>query len=49
MSDYYPYRKYSRYPLERRRRYMFRMNHDAWAWVLVALMITAFVVLEWVR
>jgi hypothetical protein len=43
------YRKYSRYPLIRRRVYRFRMNHDAWAWVLVALMILAFVALEWVR
>lgn len=49
MSDLYPYRRYARYPLERRRVYRFRMNHDTWAWVLVALMVAAFVVVEWVR
>ena len=49
MSDYYPYRKYSRYPMERRRRYHWRMNHDAWCWLLVLAMIAVFVVLEFVR
>jgi hypothetical protein len=45
MSNYYPYRKYSRYPLERRS-YRWRMNHDAWCWLLVLAMIAVFVVLE---
>lgn len=49
MSDYYPHRKYNRYPLERKRSYRFRMNHDAWAWVLVVLAIAGFILLEWVR
>lgn len=49
MSDYFPYRKYSRHPLERRRRYRFRMNHDVWCWLLVLAMIAVFVVLEFVR
>ena len=48
MSNYYPYRKYSRYPLERRS-YRWRMNHDAWCWLLVLVMIAVFVVLEFVR
>ncbi len=48
MSDYFRYRKYSRYPLERRR-YHWRMNHDAWCWLLVAMMIAVFVALEFVR
>lgn len=47
MSNYYPYRKYSRYPLERRP-YRWRMNHDAWCWLLVLAMIAVFVVLEFV-
>lgn len=42
----HPYRKYSRYPLERRRRYHWRMNHDAWAWLLVAMTLAAFLLLE---
>ena len=48
MSNYYPYRKYSRYPLERRSN-RWRMNHDAWCWLLVLAMIAVFVVLEFVR
>ena len=48
MSNYYPYRKYSRYPLERRP-YRWRMNHDAWCWLLVLAMIAVFVLLEFVR
>ena len=48
MSDYFRYRKYSRYPLERRR-YHWRMNHDAWCRLLVLAMIAVFVVLEFVR
>ena len=48
MSNYYPYRKYSRYPLERRS-YRWRMNHDAWCCLLVLAMIAVFVALEFVR
>lgn len=48
MSNYYPYRKYSRYPLERRP-YRWRMNHDARCWLLVLAMIAVFVLLEFVR
>ena len=48
MSNYYPYRKYSRYPLERRP-YRWRMNHDAWCWLLMLAMIAVFVALEFVR
>lgn len=40
----FPYRKYNRYPLVRR-----RMNHDVWCWLLVLAMIAVFVVLEFVR
>lgn len=47
--SYYPYRKYARYPLVRRRVYRFRMNHDVWAWVLVMMMVLVFVALEWLR
>lgn len=43
------YRKYAKYPLIRRRRYVWRMNHDAWAWVFVAAMVAVFVILEWMR
>lgn len=49
MSDLYPYRKYSRYPLRRQRRYYFRMNHDVWCWVLAGLSILGFVLLEVMR
>jgi hypothetical protein len=43
------YRKYAKYPMIRKRSYRWRMNHDAWCWVLVLVMIAVFVVLEWVR
>ena len=49
MSDLFRYRKYSRHPLERRRVYRFRMNHDAWCCLLVLAMIAVFVALEFVR
>lgn len=31
------------------KRYRFRMNHDAWAWVLVAIAIGGFILLEVMR
>lgn len=45
----YPYRKYARYPVTRRRRYVWRMNHDAWAIAYVVLLSLVFVVLEILR
>lgn len=46
----YPHRKYARFPLVRRRRAAaWRLNHDAWAWALVAVTLLAFVALEWLR
>lgn len=48
MSDLFRYRKYSRYPLERRRK-QWRVTHDTWAWFFVLAMIAMFVALEFVR
>ena len=31
------------------KRYRYRMNHDAWAWVLVAIAIGGFILLEVLR
>ena len=45
----FPYRKYNRYPLERRRRYVFRMNHDFWQWVFIVGILVWFVVMEVMR
>jgi hypothetical protein len=47
---HFPYRKYVyNLVIRRKRSYRWRMNHDAWCWVLVLVMIAVFVVLEWVR
>lgn len=40
----FPYRKYGAHPPMRR--YRWRMNHDAWAVVMVGAMILIFVILE---
>ena len=45
----FPYRRYAKYPLIRKRRYTWRMNHDAWAIVMVGAMILVFVALEVAR
>jgi len=45
----YPYRKYARYPLERRRRYLWRFNHDAWAVAFVIALLLVFLALDLLR
>ena len=46
----YPYRRYNRYPyIRKQRRYWLRNNHDLWAWIMVAITIAAFVILDWTR
>jgi len=47
--SHFPYRRYAKYPLIRKRRYTWRMNHDAWAVVMVGAMILVFVALEVLR
>lgn len=46
---HYPYRKYTRYPYIRQRRYWLRLNHDIWAWIMVIATIAAFIILDWTR
>lgn len=46
----YPYRRNHRYPyIRKQRRYWLRLNHDAWAWFMVAVTIAALLILEWTR
>lgn len=46
----YPHRKYARYPLiRRRRRYLWRLNHDAWAVAFVVALLLVFLALDLVR
>lgn len=52
MSEHFPYRRYRRYPLERRRIGFWRrvfMAHDAWAWAFGVFVLAVFLVLEWLR
>jgi len=48
--DDFPYRRYTLGKVRRRKQwYRWRMNHDAWAVVMVLAMIAVFVILEMVR
>lgn len=48
-NEHFPYRRYQRYPLRRRRVYRLRMNHDFWQWVFIIGIVVWFVVMEVTR
>lgn len=50
MSDeHFPYRRYQRYPLARRRRYRWRLHHDGWCWGLGLGWLAFFLALAWMN
>ena len=52
MADHFPYRKYGRdvsHERRRRRHYGWRMNHDTWQWLFIAIILGWLLVMEWQR